>query len=161
MNTTHVHLLLNHIPVLGTAFGLLILLIGVWRKSDELKKAALILFTLVTLATVPAYLSGNPAEDSVKGLPGVSKPIIEKHEDAAAVAFTAIVVLGVFGLTGLIRYRRDRAIPLWFTSSTLVASLVVCGLMAWTANLGGQVRHAEIRPAGGSSASADYHAERR
>ena len=27
----------------------------------------------------------------------------------------------------------------------LVASLIVSGLMAWTANLGGQIRHTEIR----------------
>lgn len=153
MNTTHFHLLLNHVPVLGTGFGLLILLIGGWRKSDELKKAALIFFAVTTLVSVPAYLTGEPAEDGVKGLPGVSKPIIEKHEEAAAVAFTGIIVLGVFGLGGLIRYRGDRVIPPWFTSSAVVASLVVCGLMAWTANLGGQVRHTEIRSSGGSSAS--------
>lgn len=161
MNTTHVHLLLNHVPVLGAAFGLLILLIGLWRRSDELKKAALILFTVVTVAAIPAYLSGEPAEDGVKGLPGVSKPIIEKHEDAAAVAFTGIVVLGVFALGGLIRYRREKPIPPWFTSTTIVASLIVCGLMVWTANLGGQVRHTEIRSSSASSASAEIAAESR
>jgi uncharacterized membrane protein len=160
MNTTHLHLLLNHVPVLGTVFGLLILLIGCWRKSDELKKAALILFTLTTLVTVPVYLTGEPAEDAVERLPGVSKSIIEKHEEAAVVAFTGIIVLGVVSLVGLLRYRHDRILPPWFTSSAIVASLIVCGLMAWTSNLGGQVRHTEIRPSNGSSASIDVTAEK-
>lgn len=159
MNTTHLHLLLNHVPVVGAALGVLILLIGCWRKSDEVKKAALILFALVSLVAIPAYVSGEPAEDGVKGLPGISKPIIEKHEEAAAVAFTGIVVLGLLALVGLIRYRRERAIPPWFTTSALVVSLIVCGLMAWTANLGGQVRHTEIRASGGSSAAIDVFAK--
>jgi uncharacterized membrane protein len=159
MNTTHVHLLLNHVPVVGAALGLLILSIGCWRKSEEIKKAALILFAAVTLVAIPAYVSGEPAEDGVKGLPGISKPIIEKHEDAAAVAFTGIVALGLFAIAGLIRYRRERPVPPWFTTSAVVASVIVCGLMAWTANLGGQVRHTEIRTSGGSSASIDVPAK--
>ena len=37
MNLTHLHLALNHIPVLGTAFGLALLIFGIWQKSNELK----------------------------------------------------------------------------------------------------------------------------
>ena len=151
MNTAHVHLLLNHVPVVGTLLGLLILVIGAWRKSEEIKKAALIVFGVIALAAIPAYLSGDPAEDAVKGIPGVSKAIIESHESAAAVSFTGVVILGAVGLAGLFLYRRDKSIPSWFASSTLIGALVVCGLMAWTANLGGQIRHTEIR--GGDSTS--------
>ena len=157
MTTTHLHLLLNHVPVLGTAIGLLILLMGYFRKSDELKKAALILFTLATLVAVPTYLTGEPAEEAVESLPGVTKAVIEKHEEAAVVAFTGVVVLGVLSLGGLLRYRQGRMLPPWFTSATIVASLIVCGLMAWTANLGGQIRHTEIRPSSGPSSYPPQH----
>jgi len=153
MNATHLHLILNHIPVLGTAFGLGLLLFGLWRSSDELKKTALGIFVIVALAAVPVYLTGEPAEDGVESLPGVSKPIIEQHEEAAAVSFTGVVVLGVAALTGLICFRRGRLLPAWSSVSLLVASLIVSGLMAWTANLGGQIRHSEIR-AGNSPAAA-------
>ena len=37
MNATHLQLMLNHLPVLGSAFGLVLLIFGLWRKSDELK----------------------------------------------------------------------------------------------------------------------------
>lgn len=158
MNATHLHLLLNHVPVVGAAICLLILLLGWLRKSDEVKKASLVVLIFVSLVSIPAYFSGEPAEDGVKGLSGISKPTIEKHEDAAAVAFTGIVALGVLALGGLIRYRGERAIPPWFTTSAIAASLIVCGLMARTANLGGQVRHTEIRTSGGSSAALDLPA---
>ncbi|MBI3849934.1 MAG: hypothetical protein HY298_06540 [Verrucomicrobia bacterium] len=146
MNATHLHLLLNHIPVLGTVFGLGLLVFALWQKSDELKKAALGAFLIVALLAVPAYLTGEPAEEVAKPLPGVSKPIIEQHEDAAVVAFTGIVVLGVGALVGLILFRRGKVVPVWYGLVMLAASLTASGLMLWTANLGGQVRHTEIRP---------------
>lgn len=153
MNAPHLHLLLNHVPVLGAAFGLGLLAFGLWRKSDELKKTSFGVFVIAALLAVPVYLSGEPAEEGVESLPGVSKAIIEQHEEAAEVAFTAIIVLGVIALVGLFLFRRGRVVPTWFTSLMLIASITVSGLMAWTANLGGQVRHTEIRS--GAAPAAD------
>lgn len=155
MNAVHFHLLLNHLPVLAPIFGLALFVLGLWRKNESLKRVALGVFLVAALLAVPAYLTGEPAEDAVEKLPGVSKPITERHEDAAAVAFTAIVVLGVAALGGLIRYRGGRSVAPWFAALVLVATLATSGLMAWTASLGGQVRHTEIRSganqAGGES----------
>ena len=146
MNLTHVHLMLNHVPVLGTVFGLALLAFALWRKRDELKKIALGIFVLVALLAVPVYLTGEPAEHAVDRLPGVSKPVIERHEEAAGIAFTGVGVLGVAALLGLLVFRRARIVPSWFGFVMLCASLIVGGLMTWTANIGGQVRHTEIRP---------------
>ncbi len=159
MNATHLHLILNHLPVLGTAFGLGLLLFGLWRRSSELKKTALGIFVLVALAAVPVYLTGEPAEDGVESLPGVSKPGIGHHEKAAGVALTGAVVLGLGSLGGLICFRRGRLLPAWFTISLLVPALTVSGLFLWTANLGGQIRHSEIRA--GSSLPAVTGGEHR
>jgi hypothetical protein len=38
VNPAHLHLLLNHIPVLGIAFGLALVSLALLRKSEELKK---------------------------------------------------------------------------------------------------------------------------
>lgn len=155
MNTAHWHLLLNHLPVLGPVFGLGLLALGLWRKSEALKRVSLAVFLLAALLAIPAYLTGEPAEDMVERLPGVSKPIIERHEEAAAAGFTAIVVLGVVALGGLIRYRGSRGVAPWFAVVVLVATVATSGLMAWTANLGGQVRHTEVR----SRATVQGHPE--
>jgi uncharacterized membrane protein len=110
-----------------------------------MKRVALSVFLLAALLAVPVYLTGEPAEDAVEKLPGVTKAITERHEQAAAVAFTAMVILGLMALGGLIRYRGSRAVAPWFAGVLLVATLTTSGLMAWTAGLGGQVRHTEIR----------------
>ena len=145
MNGAHLHLLINHIPVLGTFFGLALLAFGVWKRSDELRKAAFGTFVIVALAAVAAYLTGDPAEDVIKGLPGVSRPLISQHDDAAGFALGGASALGVLALGGLIWFRGGRPIKNWFSTLVLAGAILVTGVMARTAYLGGQIRHPEIR----------------
>lgn len=145
MNAAHLHLMLNHLPVVGTAFCLLLLGWARWRKSDELGRVSLGAFVIVTLLAMPAYFTGEPAEELVEHLPGVTHAVIERHEQAAQVAVTAQTVLGALALTGLLAFRRATTIPGWFTTLMLAVAVIVAALMARTANLGGQVRHTEIR----------------
>ncbi|MHB8523017.1 MAG: hypothetical protein ACYDH9_19985 [Limisphaerales bacterium] len=145
MNMAHLHLMLNHLPVLGTVFGLCLLAVAAWKRSDELKKISLDVFVIVAVLAIPAYMTGEPAEELVRSLPGVSKALIEQHEETAQIALTGVLAVGVLALAGRIRFRRDQPIPAWLTATLLALALIVSGLMAWTANLGGQVRHPEIR----------------
>jgi hypothetical protein len=145
MNLTHLHLMLNHAPILGMLFGLGLLGFGLWRKSMDNQKAALGILVLAALLAVPVFLTGEPAEDAVENLPGVSRPTIEAHEEAALWAFVGTGLVGVSALGGLIVCRRGKPLPGWFGAAVLGTSLLVGGLMAWTANLGGQVRHSEVR----------------
>ena len=148
MNMAHLHLMLNHIPVLGTFIGLALLSFACWKHSEESKRVALGLLVITALLAVPAFLTGEPAEGMIKGLPGVSQTIIEQHEEAAQGAFIALCILGGVALAGLVWYRRSQLMPAWFGSVVLAGSLVVGSWMAWTANLGGQIHHPEIRSGG-------------
>lgn len=145
MNGAHFHLLLNHLPVLGTAFGLLLLLFALLRKSDELKQVSLGVLVLTALSAVPAYLTGEPAEEIVENLPGVAKALVEQHESAALVALSAALATGVVALAGLWLARGNKPLPTWAMLATLFLGLAASGLMARAANLGGQIRHSEIR----------------
>jgi uncharacterized membrane protein len=145
MDALHVHLLLNHFPVIGTIIGIALLLFGFFRKSDEIKRASLGVFFVIALLTVPVYLTGEPAEERVEKSPGVSEAIIEQHEAAALPALIAMEVTGLLAVFGLILFYKDSRLARWNVSAVLVLSLVTFGLMARAANLGGQIRHQEIR----------------
>lgn len=145
MNWAHVHIFLNHIPVWGTLFGALLLAFGLVRKSEEIKRVSLGVFVIMAVLTTPVYFTGEPAEEIVEHLEGVSEPIIEEHEKLALVSFIAVLILGVIALIALWRYRRADAVPKGWVTAVLVLSVVVWGLMIWTANLGGKIRHSEIR----------------
>lgn len=144
MNTVHLHLLLNHLPVVGTVIGTLLLAVALLRRSDELGKISLGLFGLLGLIAVVVYLTGEPAEDAVEKLPGISDSLIDRHQDAALVATIVVGVIGAFALASLLIYRR-RALPRWVTLLGFGTAIVASSAMAYTANLGGQIRHTEIR----------------
>lgn len=144
MSGVHIHLMLNHIPVIGMILAFLLFGVAAYRKSIELIKVILGLFIVLALVSIPVYLTGEPAEDVVEHMPGVSRDFIHAHEDAAAFALASVDVLGVASLVGLFLFRGG-ALPQWFVVVMLVLSIVSAGLMAYTGNLGGQIRHSEIR----------------
>src|SRR5437899_1609377 len=102
MNPAHLHLILNHIPVLGTIFGMILLALALVRKSEELKRVALGTFFIVAVLAVPVYLTGEPAEEFLMPLPDGTEPLIDQHQQVATAAFIGLVVLGIGALAGLI-----------------------------------------------------------
>lgn len=145
MTAAHIHLLLNHIPILGTLFGLIVLLYAFVRDSDEVMKVSLGTFVVTALITIPVYLTGDGAAEIVAKLPGVSLDIIEKHDSAATFTIIAIELLGAVSLWGLWLSRRSAELARWITVSALVLGFLSTGLAMWTGTLGGQVRHTEVR----------------
>lgn len=145
MNPVHLHLLLNHLPVVGTAFTLVLLLVALAKNSAELKRVSLAFLVGVALLAVPGYLTGKSAEVEVMILDGFDESFIDRHAGAAQWAFSAQLALGVLALAGLFLTRRGQPPPKWCAVAVLALTLAVCGLMARTANFGGQIRYPEIR----------------
>lgn len=145
----HLHLVLNHLPVVGSLFALGLLAWGCWRHSEELKRAGLGAVVIVALVTIPAYLTGEPAWEDIMGLPGDNDPYIEAHERAAQFAFGASALTGIVALIGLLKSTRGKSLSVRWTTTVLVLLVITAGMMSYVANLGGMIRHTEIR--GGSA----------
>jgi len=145
MNLAHIHLILNHVPIIGLAFATLLLLYGLARKSTEVARASFLMYALVALGTIAVYFSGLGAEEVVEGLPDVSKPMIAPHEDAALVSLIAILIVGIAALAALISVR-SRPISRKWAALVLVLSVLAGLSVAYTSNLGGRIHHAELRP---------------
>ena len=156
MNWSHVHLLLNHVPVLGTIFGLALIAWGLWRRDQAIQRVALATFAIAALVAIPVYLTGEPAKEVVEHLAGTAESAIETHEDAGLLALVGVELLGAIALAG-IALRRAGAFRV-ATRMALVLSLLTAGLMARTANLGGRIRHAEI---GGTAAQQSEKGDER
>ena len=144
MNLAHVHLLLNHFPTIGVIIGLGLFLVGLAGKSDDLKRASLVVLLGIALLTIPTYMTGNAAQTAIGRSPGVSKNLIETHEGAALVAFAFMELMGAFAWLGLWQFRRISRLPGWNLSVILLLSVVTLGLMTRAANIGGEIRHPEI-----------------
>jgi hypothetical protein len=154
MDLAHIHLLLNHFPTIGNIIGGGLLLLSLITRSNDLKRASLAVLLGIALISIPTYMSGNGAQDAIKSLPGVSKSLIEAHEGAALLGIAFMEVTGAFAWLGLWQFRRLARVPSWNMAVILCLTLMSFGLMARAANMGGEIRHAEIRASQGTAAVA-------
>ena len=145
MNAAHVHLLLNHVPVLGVLLGAIVLAVALSRRRAGLTRFALGLFVAMAVVTIPTYLSGEPAEEVIESAVADAEQWVEPHEEAALIAGTLTVLLGLLAAVALMRAGGSADIPRVLALATLVLALVASGALAWTADLGGQIRHTELR----------------
>ena len=146
MNLAHLHLLLNHVPTVGFAIAVCLLVIAVVYRDDRLQRLSLGLMFLIAVVTLPVYLTGVAAAEIIQDRPEVSAPLIRGHQDAALSAFVLMEMTGGAAWLALWQVRRF-ARPLRGTVLTvLLLSMVSLGLMAYAANLGGAIRHPEIAP---------------
>lgn len=158
MNPAHIHLLLNHSPIIGTIIALIMFVASLVGKRDELKQASLALFALIALVAIPTFMSGYAAQGAIKDDPDVSMDLIQTHQGAALLAFVFMEITGAVSLVGLWRFSRTVKNPFVSRPSrgTLFAVLVLATatvfLMAITATTGGDIRHPEI--ISGSSATS-------
>ena len=145
MNNAHLHLVVNHLPIIFPIVGIIILLVSFYTKNEVVKRTSFFVFVLGALASVVAMATGEGAEEAVEHLPGVTENLIHKHEEAAEVFAALSYVLGAISLAGIYTSWKN-------LSFSKIISLVVAGLAIITlffaqqaGNTGGQIRHSEIR----------------
>lgn len=144
MGQTHIHLLITHLPIFGSILGALVLAYGLWKKSNQTKIAAYLLFIISSIGAGIAYLTGEAAEETVEHIAGVSKNVMEQHEDFSVIALISLIVLGIASVVGIFLTSRKSKFTRAIAVVILFISLISFGLMGWTGYLGGQIRHTEI-----------------
>jgi uncharacterized membrane protein len=173
MNTAHLHLILNHAPIFATMFALVLIAISMTGSdrqqttssglkligSSNLGAWAMLLrvglWTLVVgaMLAIPAFLTGEPAEEAVEHTAGVSESMISAHESVAKFSLIFSSVLGVAALGALLRMRRAM-LTQPIVLGLLMLTLASAGSFAYTAWQGGQIRHSEIAASGSGNQNA-------
>ena len=147
MDWVHLHLALNHLPVLGTPFLLGLLLWSWARRQAVTLRFCLWLFVALAAASIAIKFTGDFAAEKIGASPGFDKTLIKSHEESADQATTGVFLMGIAAAVALFCSRGGRAGPKWSLGLLALLALVTFALMARTANLGGHIRHPEIRPA--------------
>jgi len=164
MNEAHSHLIINHFPIIGILFGILVLLIGIIAKSSVTRRVGLFLFLIAGITAFPSSKTGEGAEhqieeysESVMKKAKIYTPeqmeeaeemqehYIHEHEEKAETFMLfawGIVSLSLIAL--FLEWKKK--------SMALVASIVVLVLGCLAAyfanevgNTGGLISHPEIR----------------
>jgi uncharacterized membrane protein len=146
MSGAHLHLVLNHFPILGALFGGILLLIGMIKQNKTLEKAGLITFIVIALITIPAYLTGEAAEHATEHLVGSSHDMVHEHEELAEIGFIMMLGLGVLSLVSFFFITRNKYMK--YTSLkivVLVSAFFTFGMMVIIGEHGGEIRRPELR----------------
>ena len=153
MNEAHLHLAINHFPIILPLVGLILLIAGGILKSSILQRTAFIFYIMAALLTVAAYSSGEAAEHFIEDLPGVEEKYMELHEEAAETFSWIMYILGGFSLVGIWVHLKQKSFGKWIGYLTIILTIVALFYAKETGTTGGEIMHAEIRT--GASATVN------
>jgi len=141
---SHWHILVSLLPSVGLLFALCLYVAGLVADKDVIKRACLVIFTLVALATIPTYLSGDYSMTALSQNPKISEAMMSSHFGWSVTALVMMAVTGLVAWLELVRSWRGRpsenALHL-----VLGLGLVTLALMIVAGELGWQISHHELR----------------
>jgi len=158
MNDAHLHLVVNHFPIIGTILGLGILITGIILKNNSVKNTAYVLFIVAAIFAAFSMGTGEGAEEMVEDMPSVGKQIIHEHEEMAEKLAIVLYVLGVISLAGLYLSFKKHAKAKLVSYLAVIIGVVAVFFAQQTGTTGGEVRHTEIRPNAVQAVGAEQNA---
>lgn len=144
MNGSHFHLIFSHVPLIGAAFTILLIIFALLKKSKDLKQTALWFAVIAGITALIAYFTGDGAENVVKTVPGITESLIEPHEEWALYYLLSLLLIGVTALVGLFLSRASAKVLHKFVILVLILNIMAMYLAAETGITGGKIRHTEM-----------------
>jgi len=145
MNDAHLHMVVNHFPIIGTIFGFGILIVGMILKNKTIRNVSYCLFVIAALFAAVSMATGDGAEEMVEEMPNIGRQIIHEHEEMAEKLALVLYLLGVVSLVGLFFNMKNNAKEKIFSFIGVTIAAVAIFLAQQTGTTGGEIRHTEIR----------------
>jgi len=145
MNNAHLHLIVNHLPIVGVLIGLLVLMAGFLFKNAAVKLTALGIFMFSGIASIFAFYTGEGAEEVVENISGISETLINTHEEYAETFLTLTLILGGLSLVGLFAKFVHFKYTQYLMILVLLLAIADTIVAKYVGTSGGEIRHTEIR----------------
>ena len=145
MNDAHLHLVVNHFPIIGTILGLGILVTGMVLKNNSVKNTGYCLFIVAAVFAALSMGTGEGAEELVEDMPSIGKQIIHEHEEMAEKLAVVLYVLGLISLSSLFLNYKNHSKAKLVSYVAVVVAVMAVFLAKETGTTGGEIRHTEIR----------------
>lgn len=145
MNDAHLHMVVNHFPIIGTIFGLGILITGIVLKNKTVKTVAYVIFIIAALFGAFSMGTGEGAEELVEDMPSVGKQIIHEHEELAETFALLLYIIGAFSILSIYFSIKKIVFEKYTSLLVVVLALVAVFFAKQVGTSGGEIRHTEIR----------------
>ena len=144
-NVAHLHIAINHIPVILIPAALVVLAVGVWRRSEAVFRTGIVVAWAGVAFGLATYFTGDAAADLVMAVEKAQEktldPIVGEHDASAGWALGSAVLVTVAGVWAWRRKGLGREV----TVPLLVLTALSSAILGRTALLGGRIRHPEAR----------------
>ena len=144
MNDAHLHMVVNHFPIIGLFFGIGILAFGIIKKQTILVNTAYVIFIFCMIMAKATMMTGEGAEEIVEEL-GISHDIIHDHEELAETFMKVLYGLGILSILGLVVNLKKHSKAAIVSYVVLVLAIGSAILSKNVGTSGGEIRHTEIR----------------
>lgn len=145
MNDAHLHLLVNHFPIIGIVFGFGILLTSIFLKNKSVQNTAYFVFIVSAIFAFSSMYTGDGAESMVVDMPEVGRKIIHNHEDYAEKLAIISYILGVISIGGIFLNIKNHRFSKLLSYVALTIAFVALIIGKEVGTSGGEIRHTEIR----------------
>lgn len=145
MNDAHLHMVVNHFPIIGTIFGLGILITGLLLNNKVIKNVAYSLFIVAAVFAFFSMNTGEGAEEMVEDMPSVGKNIIHEHEEIAEKLALVLYLLGAVSIAGMYLNFKNHSKAKLVSFVAITIAVVGVFLAQQVGTSGGEILHTEIR----------------
>jgi formate hydrogenlyase subunit 3/multisubunit Na+/H+ antiporter MnhD subunit len=147
MNPAHIHLLVNHLPIIGQFFSVFLVLVAFYFRQEEgVLAAAVTVMLLSALGAVAAFLTGSPAIKQIATLPGIAHQYINLHYKRAKLALLFSIITALVGVFFMYNaFSKTGVNHIYWYLLMLFCAGITAIIMIFTGNVGGKIHHPEIR----------------
>lgn len=134
MDVSNIHLVLNHLPVVGGVAALVLLASGLVLRNRAVSLAALALLVAVAIVAIPVFTSGRASDGTnlAAGVPEIS----ERHESAAITSMIALDAAAAIAAAALFVWKTSHRFSMFAAVAVLVVGSLASVLLVHTALLG-------------------------
>ncbi len=144
----HLHLALNHFPILGMPFAGLVAVWALVRKCPETLRAGLVLLVFCAAFTPWVMSTGESAQETYESAGFIDSDgyaWMTEHGERAGSAASAAYSAGVGALLALVTARFSCKTGRILAGLAILAAFTASGLAVWTADAGGKIRRPDFR----------------
>jgi hypothetical protein len=139
------HLVLNHVPLIGLLFGLVFLAAGLRQSMDRSIRAAFRIFVATGLTSIPVALSGLMSASALAKESWLDAQAVSRHQLAGITTLSVMLALTAISGAALFKSRATGRASHRASVGAAALALVSLGSALWAGELGGHLRHTEMR----------------
>lgn len=146
MNALRLHLLVNHLPVLGVLLGAVLVVAALPLRRLALWRSGTLALALAGALAYPVQLTGERAEEVAESRWYTAREAIHAHEEAGERATWLAVLAGALAAYAWVRARRGptadgQLAPAWLQGAVPLAAIAATAAIWYAAYRGGEITH--------------------